>query len=915
MGLRSREAGVRLQKLCRYTVGRRPVRSRNGRRIGGEWWSDGVLHRRGLASNRSGSSDPAVMGARASHQAPPHGSGISDLRGDRRGAAAQDQAAQEGRGPELRGHTQAAGHRRRGASRGRSRGSAERCGRATAAAAHPGAQDAQRGRAGHGALHLVHLGARARRLGGVGRVATTAGGGLRGHHAGAFRRRSGAELSARAGRRSTRNAVGQRRALRGDGVRREGHGPLLHPGTAGRWERGFLLPQRRGVRVRDLRRPLRRTQGLRHLPGCAGGHALLLLDDPAPLVGRRRARRGGLRQHPAHFLVPALVVTPHHLEALLSVPVLCAPMVSPDGRWVAWSWSRLGPAADVFAAPTDGSARPIRLTETADDTLVVSWTPDSRAVVVEQDRDGDERMRLYLVRIAQPGVMEPLTEASPNYYVRGGQVHRDRRWLIYGANLDAESRDEIEGTWIYRHDLENGERKALARPEKGNYHAPQLNIPGDTILYHRNDLDPAGLQVWLVDVEGRNDREILNFGLRTKTYASWFPDGRRVLFVVEAQSHRRLGVWEDGSVRWLLDDARRDIEYAFVPPNGGPVVVAEVERARIRATLLDAESGAEEERPSSASGSLIPLSPTDGGGWIGLHYSARHPVDLVRFDPTEVDKTPISLTGLWERVPLDPKSLVPAEDLSWRSVDGLEVQGWLYRTPRRGAGTIVLVHGGPTSCAEDRFNAQIQYLVSRGFDVLAPNYRGSTGFGLQFQESIKEDGWGGREQKDVRTGIEALVRAGVAEPGRVGVTGTSYGGYSAWWAITHFSPDLVAAAPICGMTDLVVDYYATRPDLRPYSEEMMGGSPEDVPERYRERSPVNFVRNIRGGLLIVQGLRDPNVTPDNLHAVTKALDKHNVPYELLTFEDEGHGIARPKNLEVLYPRLAAFFERAFSQAR
>jgi dipeptidyl aminopeptidase/acylaminoacyl peptidase len=602
------------------------------------------------------------------------------------------------------------------------------------------------------------------------------------------------------------------------------------------------------------------------------------------------------------------VTTDRHLETLLSVPALHAPEVSPDGRWVAWSWSRLGPAADVFAAPTDGSRPPIRLTQTPDDTLVVSWTPDGEAVVVGQDRDGDERARLSLIRRSNPGSLEPLTEESPNYYVRGGQLHREGRWLVYGANLDAESGEEIEETWIYRHDLETGEREVLARPMRGNYHAPRLE--GDLILYHRNDPHPAGLQVWLVDIEGRNDREILNFGPETKTYGSWFPDGRRVLFVAEAETHRRLGIWEDGSVRWLLDDPDRNIEYAFVPPTGGPVVVVEMERARVRARHLDAESGAESPLPE-VRGSLIPLSPTDGGRWVGLHYDARQPVDLVRFDPAENAETPSSITGLWERVTLDPESLAPAEDFSWRSVDGLEVQGWLYRG--RGAGTIVLIHGGPTSQAEDRFNAQIQYLVSRGFNVLAPNYRGSTGSGLEFQESIKEDGWGGREQEDIRCGIEALIRAGVAQPGRVGVTGTSYGGYSAWWAITHFPPDLVAAAaPVCGMTDLVVDYHATRPDLRPYSEEMMGGSPEEVPERYHERSPIHFVENIRGSVLIVQGLQDPNVTPDNVHAVTKALDKLEIPYELLTFEDEGHGIARKDNLRILYRRLAAFFEAAFS---
>ena len=115
------------------------------------------------------------------------------------------------------------------------------------------------------------------------------------------------------------------------------------------------------------------------------------------------------------------------------------------------------------------------------------------------------------------------------------------------------------------------------------------------------------------------------------------------------------------------------------------------------------------------------------------------------------------------------------------------------------------------------------------------------------------------------------------------------------------------------MTDLVVDYRVTRPDLRPYSEEMMGGSPEKVPGRYRERSPANFVENVRGKLLIVQGLKDPNVTPDNVRVATRALQELGIPYDLLTFEDEGHGIARPKNLKILYPRLADFFEEALSE--
>jgi len=599
------------------------------------------------------------------------------------------------------------------------------------------------------------------------------------------------------------------------------------------------------------------------------------------------------------------------LDALLSIPALFGPRVSPDGKWVAWSWSRLGPAADVFAAPVDGSRAPLRLTETVEgDTMVVSWTSDSDAVLVSQDNDGDERVRLFRVRLADPGVMEPLIAASPNYYLRGGQLHKDSRWLIYAANLDAESGEEIETDRLYRHDLQTEERIVLARPEKGSIPCPELNRQGTHVLYSRNDLHPAGQQVWLVDIDGHEDREILNFGTQDKISASWFSDGRRVLFVAEAESYRKLGVWsmDEKSVRWLVEDPTRNIEYSFVPPNGGPVVVVGVEQAGMRASLLDVQNGTETSLKHTG-GNLLPLVQADNGGWICTHYDALHPVDLVRYSEEDGERT--SLTGLPERMDIDEERLVAAEDFRWRSVDGMEVQGWLYRTRGEKLGTIVLIHGGPTSHAEDRFNAQIQYLASRGFDVLAPNYRGSTGFGLPFQESIKQDGWGGREQEDIRSGIEALIEASVAEPGRVGVTGTSYGGYSAWWAITHFDSEIVAAAaPICGMTDLALDYYATRPDLRPYSEEMMGGSPRDVPDRYRERSPINFVKNIKGDLLIVQGSKDPNVTQDNVEAVTKALQRENIPYELITFEDEGHGIARPKNLRVLYPRLADFFHKA-----
>ena len=607
------------------------------------------------------------------------------------------------------------------------------------------------------------------------------------------------------------------------------------------------------------------------------------------------------------------------LEALLNLPTLEDAQVSRDGQWVAWTWYQTGPAADVYAAPTDGSGEPIRLTETDQDTILVSWVPDWRSVIVSQDRDGNERAQLLRVDLDRPGVMHPLTEPDPNYFLRGGQLDRNGRWLIYAANVDVDSGEEIEPTILIRHDLPTGERRALARPQGGFYYVPELNRQGTHILYHRNDLHPAGQQVWLVDFDGREDREIVNVGADKKAFAWWLPDGRSAVILAETGAHQRLGVWQLGAeqVRWLIDDPARNLESVSVPPTIQEplVVVVDYREARPVASVLDIERGVEHPiRP--VPGNLKPLAPVDADHWVGTWTSSRQPAELVRFSLSDLEAgrwSPLSLTRVWERTRIRPPDLTRAEDFRWRAADGLAIQGWLYRPAGEVRGTVVHVHGGPTYHIEDEVHAGIQFLAASGFNVLVPNYRGSTGFGLAYREAIKEDGWGGREQDDIRAGIEALIAAGIAEPGKVGVTGTSYGGYSSWCAITRYPPELVAAAvPICGMTDLVVDYETTRPDLRPYSAEMMGGSPQQVPERYRERSPIHSVGDIRGRLLIVQGLQDPNVTPENVRVVREALEANRIAYEVLTLNDEGHGVHRPHNLKVLYGRMAGFFEEAFA---
>ncbi len=286
-----------------------------------------------------------------------------------------------------------------------------------------------------------------------------------------------------------------------------------------------------------------------------------------------------------------------YLDALLSLPNIddeLVPQVSRDGKWVAWTWFQMGPVTDVFAAPTDGSAPPIRLTDTADNTYLISWCPDNHAVIVAQDKDGNERDQLFRIDLDQPLRMRPLTEADPNYYIQGGQLHPNGKWLVYAANFDVATGEEIEETWLYRHDLQTGEQLPLAKPLNPVRMTPQLNPLGTQILYNRKDLHPTGYQTWLVDIEGQNDRELLNYGAEVRTFATWHPDGEQILVMVDTPSHRKVGLThlDDREIRWLLDDPDLDIEMAFIPFGSEQIVIIENRQGRMGAIFLDPKYGA-----------------------------------------------------------------------------------------------------------------------------------------------------------------------------------------------------------------------------------------------------------------------------------------------------------------------------------
>jgi dipeptidyl aminopeptidase/acylaminoacyl peptidase len=606
------------------------------------------------------------------------------------------------------------------------------------------------------------------------------------------------------------------------------------------------------------------------------------------------------------------------LESLMSIPSIGSYEVSPQKSQLALSINRIHENYDVFLMAIDEPGVLTPLTSTPEVTSVEDWDPDSKSVLVSEDRARDERVTLYRVFIDDPKNMIPVTEAKPNFFLHGGEFGPRGDFIVYAVNYDYDIKRETETFRVIVQNLESSSKRVIARPDKPTYLTPFVDPNGRYVLYNRADEDPSGTQWWIASVDGNEDREILNFGPKAKVDADWTHDGR-VLFdtdTIDGVRHDSVGIGlydiSSSKIQWLSKPTEGGTySSSEVPPRSNHVVFVKEQNARKKVFILDLKTDVL-QNITPPRGTLLPITNTSDREWLGVYYSSTYPAEIVRFSTNELDPSKFAMiTTLLSRSPTRREELTLAEEYRWVSEDNTHIHGWLYRARNPNGKTIVRIHGGPTAHSEDVFGYGIQYFCSLGYNILDPNYRGSTGYGVRFRELIKRDGWGGLDKEDVRAGIEQLIEDGIASSNKVGIYGTSYGGYMSWLSITQFPPEIVAAAaPICGMTDLVVDYETTRPDLRPYSEEMLGGSPSDVPEKYRERSPINYVQNIRGKLLIVQGLRDPNVTKANMLEVEKRLESNRIQYEKLVFDDEGHGIVREKNVKILLSRLAEFFEKS-----
>jgi len=215
---------------------------------------------------------------------------------------------------------------------------------------------------------------------------------------------------------------------------------------------------------------------------------------------------------------------------------------------------------------------------------------------------------------------------------------------------------------------------------------------------------------------------------------------------------------------------------------------------------------------------------------------------------------------------------------------------------------VVIVHGGPTGRWADSFNAWGQLLAARGYAVLCPNVRGSTGYGHRFVEMNRAD-WGGGDFKDVMAGVDLMIVRGVADPDRLGIAGWSYGGYMSMWAVTQTNRFKASVAG-AGLSDLASEFGTE--DGSSY-DEWFYGTPYEKLDGFIKSSPITHIKKARTPTLIQHGELDRRVPIANGYELRQGLEDRGVPVEMIVYKGFGHPITKPRAMRAVMQHNLAWF--------
>lgn len=268
---------------------------------------------------------------------------------------------------------------------------------------------------------------------------------------------------------------------------------------------------------------------------------------------------------------------------------------------------------------------------------------------------------------------------------------------------------------------------------------------------------------------------------------------------------------------------------------------------------------------------------------------------------------------------INPADMRPVEAVTYPARDGLSIPAYLT-LPKDGAKalpTVIMIHGGPQFRDEWAFDADVQLLASRGYAVLQPQFRGSTGFGRKF-ETAGYGQWGLAMQDDVSAGVDYLVKRGIADPARVCIYGTSYGGYASLWGLIK-TPELYKCGiSFAGVTDIEMmfngdaDFNSDKIAMELVRSQI--GDPKKNKQQFDQVSPLRHAARISAPVLLMHGREDKRVPYDQAKKMLKALKDNGKQVEWLDFPEEGHGVYQLDNQRIYYKKVLEFLDKHIGPA-
>jgi dipeptidyl aminopeptidase/acylaminoacyl peptidase len=581
---------------------------------------------------------------------------------------------------------------------------------------------------------------------------------------------------------------------------------------------------------------------------------------------------------------------------------------SPDGKSIVFV-SNITGRNNLWLVPADGGW-PTQLTVSDQRQSNPTWSPNGKWIAYQSDYDGDEQWDIFLVspqsgQIVNVTKTREISEENPVW-------SPDGRYLAYIVKPKTSSVFEID---VFDTLLRDVKHITLNTPADKLNTNPVWSKDGTLIAYTQEDAKGTDSNIFVADVKtSKSTLATPHDGEKLFAANDFSANGKRLLITSNAANEFQNAALLDlgnKKIQWLTHEKWEIYGGNFSPDGNNVTFRANVDGhadlylynlATQKTTQLPLKKGV-----NSFGGAESPFSH-DGKKLLYYHNGANAPGDACTYDIASGKSNQIT-HSLMAGVPAD--HMVEPVLVHYPSRDGKwAISAWLYVTrnmQRNGQNAaIVYIHGGPKSQSVDSFNRFIQHIVNQGYMVIAPNYRGSSGYGKAFEDANLFD-MGGGDLQDVLAAADFLKQTGYPDPKKIIAMGGSYGGYMTMMAVTK-APDVWAAGvPIVPFVNWFTEIENEDPVLR-QSDLATMGDPKLKPDFFRERSPFFFVDQIKAPLLLLAGGHDPRCPKEETIQVVDAIKKHGGVADYKIYENEGHGFAKVENQIDAYRRVTDFLK-------